>query len=146
VAAFNKIQQFAYDLSKKVHNLNADGISIVLSNTAPNASTNQVLADITQIANSNGYTTNGQSVTPVGSSATGTFTLSGTAVVWTSVTGNMGPFQYVVLYNTTSTTPLKPLIGWWDYGSALTLNGANGDTFTVQFNGSATTGTILTVA
>jgi len=110
------------------------------------AATSKILSDITQIANSNGYTTNGQSVTPVGATATGTFTLSGTAVVWTSNTGNMGPFQYVVLYNTTSTTPLKPLILWWDYGSALTLNGANGDTFTVQFNGSATTGTILTVA
>jgi hypothetical protein len=72
--------------------------------------------------------------------------LSGTNVVWTASVGNIGPFQYIVLYNTTSTTPLKPLIGWWDYGSALTLNGANGDSLTVKFNGGASSGTILTVA
>jgi hypothetical protein len=119
---------------------------VVLSNTVPVAATSAVLADITQIANSNGYTTNGQSVGASGGTASGTFTLTGTNVTWTSVTGNMGPFQYVVIYNT-STSPLtKPLIGWWDYGSALTLNGVNGDTFTVKFNGGASSGTILTVA
>jgi hypothetical protein len=54
----------------------------------------------------------------------------------------VGPFQYVVLMNDTATN--DPLIGWWDYGSALTL--ANGETFSVKFNNSDTTGTILTLA
>jgi hypothetical protein len=33
-----------------------------------------------------------------------------------------------VLYNSTSAT--QPLIGWWDYGTAITLT--NGNTFTVS--------------
>ena len=144
MASFTKVQQFAYDLCEKVHNLNSDGINVCLTNSAPVAATSKLLADITQISNANGYTTNGASVTPSGGTASGTFTLTGTAVVWTSVTGNMGPFQYVVLYNTSTSPNTKPLIGWWDYGSPLTL--ANGETFSVKFNNSDTTGTILTIA
>src|SRR5690348_77705 len=145
MASFNKFNQFAYDLCEKVHNLNSDGISIALTNTAPVA-TNTIFSNITEISAGNGYSAGGASVTPAGSTSSGTFTLSGTNVVWTASGGNIGPFQYIVLYNTTSTTPLKPLIGWWDYGSALTLNGTNGDSLTVKFNGGASTGTILTVA
>jgi len=43
------------------------------------------------------------------------------------------------LYNDTATN--KELIGWWDYGSAITL--ASGETFTVDFD--ATNG-VLTLA
>lgn len=45
--------------------------------------------------------------------------------------------------NVTQTTPLKPLIAWWDYGSALTLQ--IGETFSWKPNNSDTTGTILTI-
>ena len=144
MASFNKFQQFAYDLCEKVHNLNADGINVALSNTAPVAASNKVFADITEITAHNGYSAGGASVTPSGGTASGTFTLTGTAVTWTASGGTIGPFEYIVLYNTSTSPNTKPLIGWWDYGSALTLNA--GDSFTVQFNGSATTGTILTVA
>jgi hypothetical protein len=41
--------------------------------------------------------------------------------------GSIGPFQFAVLYN--STSPTQPLIGWWDYGLPITLT--NGNTFTV---------------
>ena len=41
----------------------------------------------------------------------------------------MGPFRYVVYYDSTPAT--KTLICSYDYGSSLTLNGVNGDTFTV---------------
>ena len=146
MASFVKFNQFAYDLSEKVHNLNSDTINIALSNTAPTAASNAVLADITQIANGNGYTTNGASIGASGGTSGGTFTLTGTNVTFTSVTGNMGPFEYVVLYNTSTSPNTKPLIGYWDYGSALTLNGVNGDTFTVKFNGGSSSGTVLTVA
>jgi hypothetical protein len=37
-----------------------------------------------------------------------------------------------VLYNDTQTSPAKPLIGYWDYGSAVTM--ANGDTFTIDLD------------
>jgi hypothetical protein len=69
--------------------------------------------------------------------------LTGTKVVVTA-SGAVGPFQYVAIYNDTPTSPADPLIGWWDYGSALTLQ--NGETFSIKFNNSDTTGTILTIA
>jgi hypothetical protein len=144
MAAFTKFQQFAYDLSTKVHNLNADALKVMLSNTAPNAATGQVKADITEIGAGNGYTAGGAAATNSGAGSGGTYTITGTAVVFTASGGTIGPFRYVVLYNNTPTSPAKPLVGYWDYGSAITLQ--DGDTFTVQFNGATPTGTILTVA
>ena len=44
----------------------------------------------------------------------------------------MGPFRYVVLYNDTPIPPADPLIGWYDYGSDLTL--LSGETFTIDFD------------
>jgi hypothetical protein len=44
-----------------------------------------------------------------------------------------------VLYNDTATN--KELIGWWDYGSAVTL--ADTETFTVDFDPSAGALTIV---
>lgn len=145
MAAFNKFNQFSTDLSTKVHNLGSDAINIGLTNTAP-AATNTVWANITEIAAGNGYSAGGASCGVSGAGSSGTYTVTGTNVTWTASGGNIGPFEYIVLYNTTPTSPLKPLIGWWDYGSALTLNGTNGDSLTVKFNGGASTGTILTVA
>lgn len=145
MASFNKFNTFSTDLSTKKHDLNADQLNVALTNTAPVA-TNAVYADITEIASGNGYTTGGIDTQNTGAGSSGTYTVTGTNTTWTSTTADMAAFRYVYLYNVTQTSPLKPLIGWWDYGSSLTLHGANGDTFTVQFNGGASTGTILTVA
>lgn len=114
-----------------------------LSNAVPSASLDAVKADLAEIATGFGYT-GPQDTLNTGAEATGTYTLTGTKVVITASGGSIGPFQYVVLQNTTPVTPLDPLIGWWDYGSALTL--LAGESFSVKFNGSETTGTILTVA
>lgn len=127
-ASFNKFQAFVADVGNKVHNLGSDTLKIALTNSAP-VNTNTVLANITQISGTNGYTTGG---TAVGSTAysqsAGTAKLTGNAVVFTASGGSMGPFQYAVLYNDTATN--DELIGWWDYGSAVTL--ASGETFTVS--------------
>lgn len=144
MASFNKFQQFAYDLCEKVHNLNSDTINVMLSNTAPVAASNKVLADITEITAHNGYSAGGSSAGVSGGTASGTFTLTGTNVTFTASGGTIGPFEYIVLYNTSTSPNTKPLIGWWDYGSALTLN--DGDSFTIKFNGGSSSGTILTVA
>ena len=53
---------------------------------------------------------------------------AGTEPSWTAAGGSIGPFEYAVLYNSTSAT--QPLIGWWDYGLPITLT--NGNTFTVS--------------
>jgi hypothetical protein len=143
MAAYNKFQDFVEQLGLGKHNLNTDTLNVCLTNSAPLA-TNTILSDITQIANGNGYTTDGADTQNTWAETAGTATLTGTKVVWTCVTAAMGPFRYVVLFNATQATPLKPLIGWWDYGSAVTLQ--VGETFSVKFNSSDTTGSIATLA
>jgi hypothetical protein len=137
MASFNKFNQFVADLAGAVHNLDTGTshvLKVALTNTAPAAS-NAVLADITEITAANGYSAGGTTCgTVTGAQSSGTYKLTlGTNPVFTASGGSIGPFQYVVLYNSTPTTPLKPLIGYYDYGSALTLN--SGDTFTVTFDG-----------
>lgn len=139
MVAFNKFNQFTKDLLDGVHNFSSNTFKVALSNTVP-VNTNTVLANITQIANGNGYTTGGTATTMSTSTSSGTAKATGTDVVFTA-TGAVGPFRYAVLYNDTPTSPADPLVGWWDYGSSISL--ANGDTFTVDFD--ATNG-ILTVA
>lgn len=140
MVAYNKINVFVQDLANKKHDLSADSFKVALTNTAPVA-TNTILSNITQIANGNGYTTDGTAATITSSTQTsGTEKWILQSVVYTA-TGTVGPFQYAVLHNSTQTTPLKPLIAWWDYGSAVTL--ASGDTFTVSFDAS---NGVLTIA
>jgi hypothetical protein len=138
--AFNKFNAFVQDVGRKVHNLNADTLKVCLTNTVPVA-TNAVLADITEITAQNGYSAGGAAVpTTSYSQSSGTATLIGDKVTFTG-TGTFGPFRYAVLYN--STAAGGPLIGWWDYGSAISVN--NGDTFSVRPNSQDTGGTILTL-
>lgn len=146
MAAYNKFQQFVEDLGKKVHNLDTDSLKIALSNSAP-AATNSVLADITEISYTNASTTSGTGAASrviQGQDfehTTGTAKLTATDMVITASGGTVGAFRYVVLYNDTPTSPADPLIGWWDYGSSITL--ADGETFTIDFDG---TNGILTIA
>jgi hypothetical protein len=49
-----------------------------------------------------------------------------------TASGAAAPFRYVVLYNDTPTSPADPLIGWWDYGSTVTM--ANTETFKLDFD------------
>ena len=134
MAAYVKFYQYVDDLCKGVHNWTTSTgnvFKVVLTNTAP-VQTNTVLANITQIASGNGYTTDGITTTQTLSNTTGTEKVLGTNVVWTGGPSPMAPFRYVVLYNSTPTTPLKPLVAYWDYGTAITLN--NSETFTVAFD------------
>lgn len=138
MASFSKFNSFVEALAEKTHNLGADTLKVVLTNSAPSAA-NTVLADITQIANGNGYTTGGTAATISSSAQTsGTYKLVLADVTFTA-SGSMGPFRYAVLYNDTATS--DELIGYWDYGSSITL--AASETFTVDFD--ATNG-VLQVA
>ncbi len=144
MATQNKFNDFSEQLERGVHNFGSHVFKVALTNTAPVA-TNTILSDITQIANGNGYTTGGTATTVAISETSGTTTVTGTAVVFTSATGSMGPFRYAVLYNDSATSPLDALISWADYGSSITLDGAASETFTVTFGG-ASPGTIHTLA
>lgn len=129
------------DLCEKVHNLSSDQLDIYLSNTTPDAAADLVKADLAEISTGNGYT-GAVDTQNTGAESGGTYTLTGTKVVITASGGSIAAFRYVVLFNQTATN--DPLIGWWDYGSALTL--LDGETFTIKFNNGDPTGTILTVA
>lgn len=142
MAVFNKFDNFTKDLCEKVHNLNTDTLRVYLSNATPSASADAVKADLAEVATGNGYT-GAADTQNTGATATGTYTVTGTKVVITA-TGNVSQFRYVVLYNDTPTSPADPLIGWWDYGSAIDL--VNGESFSIKFNNSNTTGSIMTVA
>jgi len=120
------------DIANKIHDFNSDTFRLALSNSAPVLGTTFLLSNVTQIANGNGYTTVADGA---GMATTLTFartgqvtTVSGTQAVWTA-TGAVGPFQYVIWINDTPTTPLNPVIGWINHGSAITM--ANTDTYTI---------------
>jgi hypothetical protein len=138
MATFNKFDSFVEAVAEKVHNLGADVLKVMLTNSAPIA-TNTVKANLTDIAAGNGYTAGGTQATITSSAQTsGTYKLVLADVVFTA-TGAIGPFRYATLYNDTATN--DELIGWWDYGSSISL--ANGETFTVDF--SATNGVLTLV-
>lgn len=141
MAAFNKFQDFVEQLGKGVHNFSSNTLKVALTNSAP-VNTNTVLADITQISATGGYSAGGYTLdSVVWAEASGTAKLTIADEVITASGGSVGPFRYVVLYNDTPSSPADPLIGWYDYGSSITL--ADGETFTLDFDGSAG---VLTIA
>lgn len=136
MAAFTKFNAFVADLHNKVHNLSSDTLKLLLTNTAPVA-TNAVKGDLTEITAGNGYVAGGAAITVTSSVQTsGTYNLKASATTITA-TGPIGPFRYCAIYN--STAAGLNLIGWYDYGSAITM--ANTDTFTVTYD--ATNGIFL---
>ena len=138
--AFTKIDKFVLNLGNKVYNLSSDQIKVALTNTLPTASTANQYSDLTAPL----ATTNLSGATPFNVTTTSYTQTSGTSklilvdLVLTA-TGAVGPFRYIVLYDDISTN--KELIGFYDYGSSVTLG--NTDTFTIDFDGSAG---VLTIA
>lgn len=127
MAAFNKFQAFVENVAEGVHNLQSNQLRIALTNTAPVA-TNSVLADLTEIS----YTNLSSRLVTTSASAQsgGVYKLTCADLVLTASGGSVGPFRYVVLYNDTPAG--DPLIGWYDYGSSITLQ--SGETLTVDFD------------
>ncbi|MFT3942066.1 hypothetical protein [Rhodopseudomonas sp.] len=103
-------------------NLESDTFKAVLTNTAPDLAANEVLADIVQIANGNGYTTGGVTLTSVvwtQPSADGKWRFTSAQFKWTASGGSIGPFRYIVIYSDTSTS--DKLVGRFDFGSSLII-------------------------
>jgi hypothetical protein len=131
MAVFNKFNQFVKNLADGVHLFSTHTFKIMLTNTAP-VSTNQVKADLTEIAAGFGYTAGGTATTISVTVAGGIAKVTGTNVVFTAAGGSIGPFRYAVLYNDTPASPLDPLVAYWDYGASITL--ANTEVLTVVFD------------
>lgn len=136
--SLNKFQQFVEDLAKGVHNFTSDGtctITIALSNSAPSAAY-QVLASISQISYTN---CSSRVLTGVTAEHTAGVLRLDANNITLSASGTVGPFRYIILYNDDPTSPANPLIGWYDYGSNLTLS--SGDSLELTISGTG----ILTV-
>jgi len=128
MATFNKFQSFMKNVAEGKVNLATDQLKIALTNTAPVA-TNAVLGDLTEISYTN---VSSRNVTISSSTQTsGVYKLVVADLVLTA-SGSVGPFRYVTVYDDTPTSPAKPLIGWYDYGSSTSLN--SGETFTTDFD------------
>ena len=136
MATFNKVNDF---VKNAVHNmdLESDQVVVALSNTAPgsessdpSADGNGILANLTQISYTNLSSRN--VTTSSSTQASGTYKLVLADLTLTSSGGSTGPFRYVYIYDDTVTTPADPLLGYYDYGSSLTLN--DGDSLTLDFS------------
>lgn len=127
------MNSFVEAVAEKAHNLGSDTIRCLLTSAAPSAA-HTVKADLTEIATGNGYTSGGPQAAQSGSAqSSGLYklTLSDTSVVASG--GSISTFRYVVLYNDTASN--DELIGWYDYGTGLTIT--NGNTFVIDFDGSS---------
>lgn len=133
MASFNKINDFVKNAVENM-DLASDTLVVALSNTAPGSESsnptadgNGVLANVTQISYSN---LSSRTLTSVTSTQTsGTYKLSAADLTLTA-SGTVPAFRYVYIYNDTVTSPVDPLIGYYDYGTSLVLN--SGDTFTID--------------
>lgn len=126
MASFVKINSFVEKLAEKSFNLGSDSLKIALTNT-PHTSTWSQLSELTEIAYTN---VSARTLTITSSTQTsGTYRLIVNDLTLTA-TGAVGPFQYVYIYDDTATN--KELIGYYDYGTPVTL--ANGDLFIIDFD------------
>ena len=144
MATFNKFEDFVEQIARGTHLFQSHTYKVALTNTAPLASqVSYTTAQTPAPAAANGYTAGGSATTITLAEVSGTLTLQGTEVIFTAAGGAIGPFRYAILYNDTATTPVDAPVGFWDYGSSITLQ--DGEQFKVRFN-NATPGTILTLS
>ena len=141
MATYNKFQPFVeYVYKGKIDFTPSTGhtfkIFLCAAANAPVA-TNGLLANLTTASTANLDTT----TVVVGTAAqtSGTLTVLFNDLTVTSTGGTTGPFRYVGIYDDTPTSPVDPLVMWYDYGSEITL--ALNETFLLDFTTSTFTAT-----
>lgn len=133
-----KLNGWVEQLAKGYHgNLSSATLQVALSNTAPGSEgtpptggeSTCILANVTQVSYTN---LSGRTLTTSSCVQTsGTLNLVLADLVLTA-SGAVAAFRYLYIVNTSSTTRTNALIGYYDYGSSLTLN--NGETLTLDFD------------
>ena len=139
MASFVKVNDFVANAVENM-DLESDQLVIALSNTAPSSESsnptadgNGILGNVTKISYSNISGSNPRNLTTTSSGQTGgVYKLILADLTLTASGGSVAAFRYIYIYNDTVTSPADPLIGYYDYGSSLTLN--DGDTFTIDFS------------
>jgi hypothetical protein len=132
MASYTKINKFVLNVGNKVFNLGSDQLKIALTNTLPDVATVNQYSDLTAPLS----TANLSGANPYNLTTTSYTQTSGTsklilANLTLTATGSVGPFRYLVIYDDAATN--KELIGFYDYGSNITLG--TSDTFTLSFDG-----------
>ena len=127
----SKVDAFALEIGIGSYNLNTNSLRCALTATAPTAaSTVWSLGAFPAPTAANGYTAGGNVITPTSYTQTagvGKLVLPDT--VFTASGGNLGPFQYAILYNFTVG---NKIIGYYIYPTSVTL--ADLETFTIDFD------------
>ena len=136
MASFVKINDFVANAVENM-DLESDQLAVALSNTAPGSESsnptadgNGILGNVTQISYSNLSSRN--LTTSSSGQSGGVYKLVLADLTLTASGGSVAAFRYIYILNDTVASPADPLIGYYDYGSSLTLN--DGDTFTIDFS------------
>jgi len=118
--------RFPLDLGLKVHNFEADPLSLLLVARSPLPDM-RLRGELDELPDGNGYERGGQFL--AGQSWTedrGVAQLQGDPVTWTA-SGRVGPIRGAVLVNG------EVLVCWWEAGLPMALEA--GDTLTAPFEG-----------
>lgn len=132
MATFQVVDEFANNVLIGKINLSSDVFKYFLTNSTPTKAGTTVKADLTPITPQNGYAEHTPTVTLAETgSGTGIWRISvGADKTWTASGGSFGPFRYFVVYDDTPTSPADPVVGYADYGSAITV--LDTETFTID--------------
>jgi len=137
MATYTKYETFIENFANK--QIDAFGTTdtwrAVIHTDAPVVATDNALSDLTEIGNSNGYTSGGENITFNSTRSGATLTATAVDVVWTASAGNLGGSttgRYFSIYDDTSTG--NNLLASYDYTSTFTV--AAGETMTLDFGAS----------
>ena len=132
ISSFTFFDSFIENAVEGNINCGSDQFTVALTNSAPTASTDTQLSDITQITYTN---LSSRNLTTTSSSQTGgDYSLVLADLTLTASGGSVGPFRYAVIYSDTSTGDL--LVGYYDYGSSVTI--ADGESLDLDLSASGT--------
>lgn len=126
-----KFHQFIEDVYHGVHDFSSDTFKAMLTLSAPDAATDAVKADVSEISAGSGYSAGGITLTVDSSGQTsGVYKLVFDDASFTASGGDFAQARYVVVYNDTATG--DPLVCFIDYGAAFTL--LNGQSLPLDFS------------
>lgn len=139
MATFTFFHEVFNHLGTGVHNLSTGSMKCTLTNTAPTQATDDTYSDLTPIAETGGWVAAGVTLDSEAwaetGAGTGIWQYTAADEVITATGGNIGAFRYPVVYNDTPTSPADPLLGYLDYGSAITITDGNTFTLDIGANG-----------
>lgn len=117
-----KFHSYTEAVNRKLINWQTDTFKLMLSNSAPTASTAVSASDISEISAGNGYSAGGATVT-IGSEGqtSGTYKAVANDVTITASGGSIATFRYLVLVDTTA----NRVVQYYDFGSSVVITAGN---------------------